>query len=746
MATLTEGNGYTVGDAGSATVAVTDNDTPVVTVAAGSAVTEGTAASFTLSAAPAPASDLAVTVTVTESGTFAQGSALGARTVTIPAGSTSAAFTVATVDDAADEPDGAIVATLTEGNGYTVGNDARAQVAVADNDEPLPGIMTKRSIAREGSDEAVVFTVRLDRAAQETVTVDYATADGARVWASTPPATAGADYKATSGTLAFAPGETWKTVSVPILDDAIDEGTEYFLLRFSNPQGATLAVGERETQGLIRNDDHLQSMWLARFGRTVGSQVTDAVSERLQGGLASGTHATLAGQRVDLSKAEDGQALADVMTGRARAFGAQEAPAANDDPFARHRIDGAWGEPAATAARSMTGRELLLGSSFHVARKAEGPSAALAAWGRVAHASFDGVHADDTGRTSVDGEVVTGVLGADAEWDRMLTGIAVSLSEGEGTFESPGVDRGESGGIESTLTTVSPYARVRLTERLSTWGLVGFGTGGMTIRFDDGSMAPIRTDIGMSMGALGARGALLTQGASGGMDLALKADAFFVRVDSEKAANSAETEADASRVRLVLEGGRRFDFSDAASLRPSVELGVRYDGGDAETGAGLELGGGLAFSDSASGLSVEVKARMLLEHDDSDYEEWGASASVRYAPRSDGRGLSLRAGSSWGAAAGGVERLWSQAAGLSGGNADPGARFDAELAWGFDVPRALLTPYAGVSLAGSGETWRAGARWKLGPAYEVNLEANLTEPANGERPEGGVLLRGSRRW
>ena len=122
----------------------------------------------------------------------------------------------------------------------------------------------------------------------------------------------------------------------------------------------------------------------------------------------------------------------------------------------------------------------------------------------------------------------------------------------------------------------------------------------------------------------------------------------------------------------------------------------------------------------------------------------GASASVRYAPRPDGCGLSLRAGSSWGAA-GGAERLWSQAAGLSGGNADPGARLDAELAWGLDVPRALLTPYTGVSLAESGETWRAGARWKLGPAYEVNLEASLTEPAN-ERPEGGVLLRGLRRW
>ena len=118
------------------------------------------------------------------------------------------------------------------------------------------------------------------------------------------------------------------------------------------------------------------------------------------------------------------------------------------------------------------------------------------------------------------------------------------------------------------MTTVSPYLRFRLTERVSAWGLAGWGTGDMTIAFDDGAMAPIRTDIGLRLGALGARGALLEQDDTGGMDLALKADAFFVRMDSEKAANSAEVTADASRVRLVLEGGRAFALSETATLRP----------------------------------------------------------------------------------------------------------------------------------------------------------------------------------
>ena len=64
----------------------------------------------------------------------------------------------------------------------------------------------------------------------------------------------------------------------------------------------------------------------------------------------------------------------------------------------------------------------------------------------------------------IDGDVATGILGADAEWNRLLAGVAVSVSDGEGTFDQPGMD---SGTIESTLTTVSPYARLALTDRVS---------------------------------------------------------------------------------------------------------------------------------------------------------------------------------------------------------------------------------------------------------------------------------------
>ena len=97
--------------------------------------------------------------------------------------------------------------------------------------------------AAEG--DSVVFTVSLSAASDGEVTVDYATSDGT--------ATAGEDYTATSGTLAFQAGEVTKTISVPTTEDAEDDGGETFTLTLSNASGAGL--GDAEATGTIRNTE-----------------------------------------------------------------------------------------------------------------------------------------------------------------------------------------------------------------------------------------------------------------------------------------------------------------------------------------------------------------------------------------------------------------------------------------------------------------------------------------------------------
>ncbi|MCY4168734.1 MAG: hypothetical protein OXE82_10695, partial [Rhodobacter sp.] len=132
--------------------------TPEITISGGAGVTEGGDAEFTLTAAPAPTSEIDVTVTVTETGSFAASGATGARTVTVGTGGT-ASFTVATENDATDEPNGSIEAAVGSGSGYTVGSSATASVAVSDNDDtPVPEVnITASAGGTEG--EAATFTL-----------------------------------------------------------------------------------------------------------------------------------------------------------------------------------------------------------------------------------------------------------------------------------------------------------------------------------------------------------------------------------------------------------------------------------------------------------------------------------------------------------------------------------------------------------------------------------------------------------
>ena len=133
--TIDTGTGYTVSTtAGTATVVVSDNDVPVISIASDGDVTEGSDARFIITANPAPAAALSVSLSVSQSGDY--GVTTGAKTVTIPT-SGSYTLTVATSDDSDDEADGSVTATVNTGAGYTVSATAgAATVAVADDDDP----------------------------------------------------------------------------------------------------------------------------------------------------------------------------------------------------------------------------------------------------------------------------------------------------------------------------------------------------------------------------------------------------------------------------------------------------------------------------------------------------------------------------------------------------------------------------------------------------------------------------------
>ena len=148
-------NGLTINPA---TLTLTDDDVlPVVTVIADDArITEGENAVFTVSASPAPAAPLTVSVMVSETSgggrDFVASADEGRRTVTVPT-SGSVQLSVATVDDDVDEPDGQVTMQVVAGTGYEPGtaSQATARVAVRDNDDsPLSGYYYFRLAAYGG--------------------------------------------------------------------------------------------------------------------------------------------------------------------------------------------------------------------------------------------------------------------------------------------------------------------------------------------------------------------------------------------------------------------------------------------------------------------------------------------------------------------------------------------------------------------------------------------------------------------
>ena len=94
-----------------------------------------------------------------------------------------------------------------------------------------PQISVGDTTARE-EQKVLLFPVTLDRRFDRRVTVEYETMPVS--------ATSGDDYEPTRGTLTFEPGETSKTVSVPVIDDSIEDSGETVRLRLSNAEGAVI--------------------------------------------------------------------------------------------------------------------------------------------------------------------------------------------------------------------------------------------------------------------------------------------------------------------------------------------------------------------------------------------------------------------------------------------------------------------------------------------------------------------------
>ena len=516
----------------------------------------------------------------------------------------------------------------------------------------------------------------------------------------------------------------------------VAEGGNLLTLRAVAPGTAVVVVTARDpwageasqsvTVTVTAADPEWVKAWVARFGRTVSGHVLDGVQERLRAAPRQGFQASLAGHQLGGISEEASRELGNWQLGGPAAF-------QRDLELFAGRTD----EQMSHGARQQgsTARDLFTSSAFSltVGNPEEDAGGGFGAvWGRGAVSRFDG----QDGPLSLAGEVATGMVGFDWISGRLRTGLALAMSRGSGGYNAAA----HRGDIESKLTGLFPWVGYDFTDRVSVWAAAGYGAGVLTLTPE--SEEALTAELGLSMVAAGARAELLKLRQLGGVVLALETDTRLTRTTTGAIAGLDATEASVWQRRLGLEGSRPVALGGRLSLRPSFEVGLRYDGGDAENGAGMDVGAGLGFADSGTGLAVDVHVRTLLVHQAEGFSERGVALSLSYDPTpSTPLGLTARMAPEWGGQAqSGAAALWGREtmAGMAHGGPAQGYRLNGEVGYGLPVgARFVGTPRVGFSTSEHSRDYRVG--YGLGVLERGSLQVDVgIDALRSESPMQGA--------
>ena len=207
-----------------------------------------------------------------------------------------------------------------------------------------------------------------------------------------------------------------------------------------------------------------------------------------------------------------------------------------------------------------------------------------------------------------------------------------------------------------------------------------------------------------------------------------------------------------TRLRLGLEGSWRIATEGDGSVTPKLELGVRQDGGDAETGSGMELGAGIAWSDPGAGLSLDLSGRTLITHTEEDLENEGFSVSFHYDPKpASARGLELSLSQEIGGpSTGGLDALFASEPLSERSDSDEESRLKLEAAYGFPVFSGQYIGTPGISFVRGSASRDYSLGWHFTPAKSTigisfGVRATRRE-SEGADPQHAVGVEATVRW
>ncbi len=366
-------------------------------------------------------------------------------------------------------------------------------------------------------------------------------------------------------------------------------------------------------------------------------------------------------------------------------------------------------------------------------------------WGRGDY----GQMSSDDGSLDWEGNLTRAQIGLDARpGAEVLTGLALSWAQGSFDYSAPllGEERVD-GTYTPRMLSLHPYVGFS-PGRLGVWLTAGLGRGDIEIDDEQGTVGQQSSDTSLRTASVGASGDLLS---SGPTQLRIKAAATVAQVEIEggevedgKGNRIAEQTVSANRLRLALKGSYAYDVGMDGQMTPQLEVALRQDGGDGQTGAGVEIGGGLRYE--GGGFTLEAMARSLVSDgdDEVEHQEWGAHLLLQRSAGTGGRGLSLRVMPTYGTHTNSLT-LWERSVAEI---ADRGAmnaqgQLKAEVGYGLAAPggRGVYTVYSGMTQAPKRMQLRLGTRFEVDSSMSVSLESTRWQRM-ASAAEHGVLLRG----
>ena len=384
-------------------------------------------------------------------------------------------------------------------------------------------------------------------------------------------------------------------------------------------------------------------------------------------------------------------------------------------------------------------KTLLNGSGFALPLNAVGGGIGVyspAFWGSGGYEEISGESDLTDGKLDWDGDVTSFSVGVDAHLrNNLLGGIAITRNEADLEYDvTNDVDKSD---YELTMTSINPYLGWRVGQ-LDLWATLGYGTGDLDITDNsDGNRISIDSDVDMRSFAGGGGGQIMALGNGGVLRLKGEVSQTWIDVDGDRANDIRSLDVDVNRVRVSLEARQPWAISHATKLQSTLEVGARHDGGDGETGTGIELNAGLRYHTQR--VTLEGNIHTLLGRE--DYDEWGISGTVILKSGQDGQGLSLSMSPGYGEDGG--QPLWDN--GLpedSLTKPDYGMRLNTRIGYGLSAPHGwdgMLTPYSEMTL-GTTNSYRLGIGWETNH-YGLDLV--------GEHRQGGenaALVKGEIRF